>query len=151
MVLMSLVKSPIARSFLFGEHKRCRRIVGMPLCSMADTGANRLTARLFLPAAKTSRWNREHCEAEHCEKWIGRELRGHDSCLAPQNICTACDSRLPPRPRLALSRTAQRGFFALWVFHLSAIGPALAVNRQLVAALPGGRIASTADHAQAWL
>src|SRR5450631_3280216 len=49
-----------------------------------------------------------------------------------------------PRLKLALSRTAQRHVFALWVFASGAIGRRLpriaSMGYQLVAALPGGRM-----------
>jgi hypothetical protein len=55
-------------------------------------------------------------------------------------ICTACDSRACQGAKLALSRTAQRDVFALWVLAHGAIGRRLssiaAMGFQLVAALP---------------
>src|SRR3982074_1833919 len=58
MVLMSLLKSPIARFLLFREHDSARRRHADMFD--ADVSANGLTTRLFLPSEKTSRgepWN----------------------------------------------------------------------------------------------
>jgi uncharacterized membrane protein YbhN (UPF0104 family) len=74
---------------------------------------------------------------------ISRERAGHDSHLVQPDICTAYDSPLSPKPKPALSRTAQRPFFALWVFRkrLSRRLRSIASDGfQLVAAPPGGRM-----------
>src|SRR5665811_470006 len=114
MVLMSLVKSPIARIlFVSGTHSaagsspaRCDARLLIP--------ANQLIARLFLAAAKPRGGT-----SEHRERWNGRMAdtkRRQDSNLVRNGICRACDNRADQRLKLALSRTAQRDVFALWVF-----------------------------------
>jgi hypothetical protein len=45
-----------------------------------------------------------------------------DSIPERDGICTACDSRGDRRTKLALSRTAQRHVFALWIFASGPIG-----------------------------
>src|ERR1035437_4428602 len=81
--------------------------------------------------------------------------RRQDSNLARNGICTSCDSRADPRPKLALSRTAQRDVFALWVFACGAIGchlSSIASKWLPTCCRPTGRTnARTADHAWAWL
>ena len=55
--------------------------------------------------------------------------RRQDSNLVRNGICTPCDNRADQRLKLALSRTAQRDVFALWVFAYGAIGRRFSIDR----------------------
>src|SRR3981081_3107003 len=128
MVLMSLVKSPIARIlFGFGNTTRGPFVADTPICSVADTRANQLIARLFL-AKEKSGWNIGNIAKETG----GGTANAKVSHPRRKALCTACDSHAHPGPKLELSRTAQRGVFALWVFACGAIGrrfPSIASKR----------------------
>src|SRR6266516_1753228 len=67
-----------------------------------------------------------------------------DSIPERDGICTACDSRGDRGTKLALSRTAQRHVFALWIFASEPIGRRLPVDPfagfSISAAPPGGRM-----------
>jgi hypothetical protein len=80
--------------------------------------ANRMIARLFLPSTK--RLDGTTDVARHGKTarktWNGQCRQ--ESNLAPEGICTGCDSGPDPGQKLALSRTAQRDLFALCVLAL---------------------------------
>src|ERR1700716_2196946 len=60
---------------------------------------------------------------------------------ALEHICTAYDGQPDRTRKLPLSRAAQGGVFALWVFACGAVGALFAIARfETVAALPGGRM-----------
>jgi hypothetical protein len=93
-----------------------KALIGAP--SIADRLANRLIARLFRTRfPKISRWNIGTRESGGTAAGMRR-----DSNLPSQVICTVYDSRIDPRPKPALSRTAQRVVFAVWVLGCGAIG-----------------------------
>src|SRR6266436_6374505 len=70
-------------------------------------------------------------------------------------ICTECDSRAGGRVLAGLSRTAQRGVFALWIIAGGAIGGVVCLDRSrrlATCSRPAGRMnARTADYAGAWV
>src|SRR3977135_643294 len=70
------------------------------------------------------------------------DIRG--SIPERDGICTACDSRGDRGTKLALSRTAQRHVFALWIFASGPIGRRLPIDPfdgfSIFAAPPGGRM-----------
>src|ERR1700730_11799450 len=77
-----------------------------------------------------------------------------DSNLLHNGICPACDSRADRRVKPALSRTAQRGVFALWVIAGSLCRrlASIASKSFNICSRPAGRMnARTADYAGAWL
>jgi hypothetical protein len=57
MVLMSLVKSPIARILLLWERNGALLAPHTPNCPIADISANQGIAALFLDSSKTPQWN----------------------------------------------------------------------------------------------
>src|SRR6266478_4248793 len=71
------------------------------------------------------------------------------------DIYTECDSRVGERAFSGLSRTAQRGVFALWIIASGAIGGVACLDRSkrlATCSRPAGRMnARTADYAGAWL
>jgi hypothetical protein len=115
MVLMSLVKSPIVRLLLWNTTAR-PFVADTPICSVAGISANRQGARMFLRAAKTSRWN-----GNIAREGTAANRAGHDSHFPQENICTAYDSGPHEDRSCRCQGAAQRNVFALWVFAYEAI------------------------------
>src|SRR5882724_569880 len=116
MVLMSLVKSPIALVlFCFGNITARPARCGQPICSIADTRTNRQIAPLFLTAAKPRQGTSELGESLERAARLRSATQGQDPARC--GICTGYDSGEDRGPKLALSRAAQRHVFALWVLH----------------------------------
>src|ERR1700722_1114485 len=162
MVLMSLVKSPIALSpSWFREHNcAARSSPARQICSIADASANRQAARLFLPTAKTLPGNIGTLPAakslpERAQN-LARSRRGSrlDSSAVPAYLRHGTVA--PIRGQSSRCQgTAQRDVFALWVSvpeQSAAARHGLLRKRPANCCRPAGRKnASTADHARAWL
>src|ERR1700688_1442759 len=121
MVLMSLVKRPMAL-ILFGFGNTTARPFHCRNADMFDCGykANQGIAGLFLKPAKTSRWEYRNTRARG--ERPNQQANARPRICRRQDICMACDSHAQRGPRLAVSRTAQRNVFALWVFTSGTIG-----------------------------
>jgi hypothetical protein len=102
--------------FVEGTHSAAGVVVAAPICSIADT--RQQADPEVVPAGAEN----VVMEQETLRRINVGPIDIRDSNPERDDICTACDSRGDRRPKLALSRTAQRHVFALWVLASGAIG-----------------------------
>src|SRR5438477_12634896 len=112
MALMSLVKSPIPRSF-FWEHDAAGAALSPVHAVMFDCYpcANRLTERMFLKPSKKL----PGTTGSNATQGTSGNPAGCDSQSLRRDICRPYDKGGERRQKLDLSRAAQQPGFGLWV------------------------------------
>src|ERR1700682_5256045 len=140
MVLMSLVKSPIAPIlFVWGTHSDAFVVAAAPICSIADvtlTGGSR--------GCSCCLRKRRAMEQEHREKWNGRTAAARDWNFGRCGISTACDTRPRSKAEAGVVKDCTTTRFCLMGLCKWSDWPPLAIDPfdglSIVAAPPGGRM-----------
>src|ERR1700730_7575296 len=149
MVVMSLVKSPIARILLFGERTAKPVVAAAPICSIADAALPADPGVVPPACENVARWNREHRE-----KCNGRTAAALDSNFGRCGICTACDSRRRSKAEAGVVKGCTTTRFCLMGLCKWSDWPPFTEDRfdgLSTCCRPAGRTnAPTADHAWAW-